>query len=493
MEETGKTIAKNASYLMFSQVATWILTLLLTIILARYLGSERTGKFHLANSLWAMVAVLATFGMDTLLTKEIARRVDKVAVFFSVSAVLRLIIFLFGAAIIVVYARLVGYPQETLQIIYIIGIANLVGQVGGTCSACLQGLEEMKYVSLGTIAAKFVLTVLNIALVLLGMGIVAIAIVDIVAAIASLAIQYYYLNRYERLHFYFEWEMARWMLKESSPYLLVALFLVVYQQVDMVIISLFVNEAAVGWYGASDKLFGTLLFVPTVFITAVFPAISRMYVDDPEALPRLMGKSFNLLLVIGVAIGLGIFLVADQVVLILFGTDFVNSGPILAVTGFIIIFTYQNILLGRYLIAIDRQKNWVWVMAIATIATIPLDILLIPLCQRLFNNGAIGGAVTYLITEFAMFLIGLKLMPAGMLGKQTAQIALRIVLAGVLMVTAVWQIRHLFIAIPITAGAIVYLIGIFLFRAISAEDLALFQSIGQSVLNRLRNRGQKSV
>ena len=89
IQHTGRTIAKNASVLLVSQVITWSLTLLMTLFLPRYLGVSAVGQFHLANSLWAIVAVLASFGMNTLVTKEIARDGSQLSKLISTSIFIR--------------------------------------------------------------------------------------------------------------------------------------------------------------------------------------------------------------------------------------------------------------------------------------------------------------------------------------------------------------------------------------------------------------------
>ena len=61
MNSTSKTIAKNATILMASQLVTWALTFALTIFLPRYLGAVNAGKLTIANSIWAIVAIIATF------------------------------------------------------------------------------------------------------------------------------------------------------------------------------------------------------------------------------------------------------------------------------------------------------------------------------------------------------------------------------------------------------------------------------------------------
>ena len=199
---------------------------------------------------------------------------------------------------------------------------------------------------------------------------------------------------------------------------MVAVSLVVYVQLDVVIISLLVDEAAVGWYSVADQLFATLLFVPTVFITAVFPVLSRMYTHEQDALPHLISKSYDLLLLLGIPIGLGIVVIADPLVVLLFGADFANSGPVLAVLGVVLILMYQNTLLGKFLISIDRQNQWTKVMIVASLATIPLDLIFVQWCQSQFNNGAIGGALAFVVTETGMIFAGLSLLPSGALGRE---------------------------------------------------------------------------
>jgi fatty acid desaturase len=90
-----------------------------------------------------------------------------------------------------------------------------------------------------------------------------------------------------------------------------------------------------------------------------------------------------------------------------------------------------------------------------------------------------------------MLLIGLRLMPKGMLSKHTAKVAVRVGLAGVLMVASVWWIRDLFIVIPVVVGAVVYLTGIFLFRALTDEDLMVLKGLAQTALARLHRQRPK--
>ena len=454
MSETGNTIAKNAGVLMASQLITWGLTLALMIFLPRMLGATSVGQFHLANSIWAIVSIVAAFGMDILLTKEIARDPAKTGDLFGTAVILRAFFYVIGFGGAALYAQWAGYGAETLSVIYIIGFSVFVMQFSELCRAALQGLERMEFISLADILAKAFTTVVGLTLLFLGQGVLVIALVMVGASLVSLTIQGISLRRLQAVSFRFNWQTAKWMLKSSFPYFLVSAFLVVYIQVDIVIISLLVDEEVVGWYGAADGLFATMLFIPSVFITAVFPVLSRMYADESDTLPRLMRKSFDLLALLSIPIGLGVLAIADPLVVLLFGPEFVNSGPVLAVMGIVIILTYQNMLLGRFIISIDRQNAWTVVMAVATFATIPLDLVLIPWCQNTFGNGAIGGALAFVVTESIMMIAGLYLLPKGSLGWGNAWTAVRALTAGLGMVAAIWMWRDAFIAIPVVIGGV---------------------------------------
>lgn len=488
MNKTSRTIAKNASVLMASQLITWALALLLTIFLPRYLGVEAIGRLHLANSLWAIMMIFITFGMDILLTKEIARTPERTSEFLANTTVLRIGIYLIGFGVMAIYARIANYPPETILVIYIIGISSLAGVITGGVQSALQGLERMEFMSIADIIAKAFVTVVAIILLLMGYNVVAIAIVVVFGATISLVIQAYALNRLQPLKFKFDLNVMKWMLAAGFPFLIMYSFLTIYQQVDIVIISILVDEKGVGWYGAADRLFGTLLFAPGVFISAIFPALSRMHASGSGNIRNLIGKSFDLMMLMCVPIGLGLATVAQPFVVLLYGPDFAKSGPILSIMGIVLIMTYLNILLGYLLISTDRQNAWTVVMAVATLATIPLDLLLVPWCERMFGNGAMGGALAFVVTEGGMLAIGLWLIPRGNLGRSNAVRAVKVLLAGFIMVAVTWWLRDKFILLPIILGAVSYVAAIVLLRVIPHEDWVLFQELSRSLLNRFKDR-----
>lgn len=478
---------------MMSQIITWGLSFLLTIFLPRYLGPAGIGQLQLAGSLWAIVAVIATLGTDKLVMKEIARAPDRLNELISTTLLLRTVLFVLAALGMAFYLRLVDYPTQTIWVIWIVGVGALIAQISGSYEAALKGLERMQYTSLATIISFAVGSLFQIVLVLKGYGVMPIAAAGMISTTACLAIQARFLQK----HFAFKpsvnHALIRSVFRASLPYFLVSIAMVVYHQVDIVILSLLADEATIGWYGTAIRLFGTLLFIPNVFVVALFPALSRAYAESQSGSNRLAQKSLNLLMLVGIPLGFGMAVIATPIVVLLYGPSFANSGPVLAILGLVLIMTYMDMLLGFLLISMDRQKTLAVVMLVMTLATIPLDLILVPWAMRTFANGALGGALSYVFTETGIVIAGFALLPKGTFNRENITVVAKLLTAGCVMAALTWVVRDAFLLIPILVGAVTYVGMILILRAIPKEDWDYFFKLGSLVFDRLRRRPAASA
>ncbi len=114
-------IAKNALVLMGTQIVTWGLTLILTVFLPRYLGAVSVGKYQFAQSVWAIVAIFATFGMDTFLTRDIARHPARLPNILWNSILLRIGLFSISLIGLLIFLKLGHYAADTRLIVYVAG------------------------------------------------------------------------------------------------------------------------------------------------------------------------------------------------------------------------------------------------------------------------------------------------------------------------------------------------------------------------------------
>lgn len=483
---SGKTIAKNVGVMMVSQLTTWILSFVLAIFLPRYLGAESIGAIAIANSIWLIMLVLFSFGMDTHLTKSVARDSSKTSEWVSTSLIIRSVFFVISCVFVAAYAIIMKYDNILINIIIIEGATYLLITYNGAFSAALIGLERMEFISISGIVGKVLLTGLSLLLIFLDAGLYPIVAVNVFSTLFSGVILFVAFQRLHPLRVHFNLAAAREMLLESSVYLVSALALVVYQQVDTLFIAALVDTTTVGWYGTAANLFGTLMFLPVVFGTVIFPSLARSYATGDAKLNIIAQRSFDLMFLMSVPVGFGLVVIGQPLVLLLYGPEFAPSGGILMMLGVVLIFTYLNTILGQLLISVDRTASWNVVMIVAIIVTLPIDYVLVPWTAHVFGNGALGGTIAFLVTEFGMVVFAILLLPRHTLGWSNVRNAVLTLIAGLLMMAASWWFRDGLMLVSILVGAFTYVAAVMLLRIIPPEDLLLIKSAVLNVIGRLR-------
>ena len=93
-------------------------------------------------------------------------------------------------------------------------------------------------------------------------------------------------------------------------------------------------------------------------------------------------KSYRLaikyLLIIALPIAIGITLLSNKIILLIYGAEFADSATVLQILIWSLVFTFINSILLRLLIAIDKQKLHTLSTGICAIVNVILNFILIP-------------------------------------------------------------------------------------------------------------------
>lgn len=465
-----RSVTRNIGALVSSQLVTWTLSTLMIWLVPRYLGAAGLGSLQLANSIWAIAVVFATFGTSTLLTVEIARHRSTVGSLLANSIRLRLTIFSVIVPIVAAVLLIGPYNRATIEVTAIVGIGALFSLYVTASESSLYGLQEMGLTSSVRVITKIYVVLATLAVLLLGGRLIPVAIVN-TTAVALTAAMFARLIRKRTGHLNAVSSLSgRTLVVASVPFLAAEATRVIYQQIDTVVMSLLVDREALGFYAAADSVFGSLLFVPVIVTTAMFPAIADLHERSPADVAPLLSRSFNTLLLVSVPIGLGTIIVAPSLVDLVLKPEFEPTASVLAVYGVVVLLSSQTILLGRFALATGRAKFWSMLMIGATVLTIPLDLVLVPWTDRRFDNGAIGGALAYVVTEGLLIVVGMATIGSGMLTRETIARIGRCTVAGALMLAVAWPFRGDFFAIPGAIGVLAYGATILVLRTLSDEE-----------------------
>ncbi len=467
---------------MASQLTTWVLALVLGSLLARRLGPDGSGVVRLATSLWGIVLVLSTFGAGTLITVETARCGGRTPV-LSRALGLQLIVCAVGYVGMFGFVVLAGYPAETTLVVAVYGLSMVPQLVTVDARAAFFGMEQMSRPALADVTGRVLLTVTTVVVLFLNMGVVAVTIVGVANGFFAAGLIVVLLRRSTKFRLRPEFTGLVAIGRAAAPFLLLEATLIIYQQVDTVVMSFLEPATELGWDAAATVLFGTLLFIPTVLLTSLFPAIARLSQADPAAFLLLIRRALRFLVLVGVPIGLGTVALARPVCVLLYGSEFASSGPVLAVYGILIVLMFPIIVLAQHAIVTGQQRTWALFVLVGIVLTIPLDIILVPWCERVFGNGAIGGALSFLVTEALSLVFVLRITARGNVDRTVVRRTVSCIAVGAVMLAVVWPLRERFILMPVVVGAAVYVIGILLLRALDDEE--------KDMISKLVRRGSR--
>ena len=466
-----RSVLANAMHLLYSQAITWILALVIATIQPRLLGPDGQGLIRLAFSLWTIAQVFIGLGTSNLLTLEIARDREQGASIFGPVLTLRLLGFTVSTAAIFGFAIVTGATRQTFVVLALIGFSTLATSLGLAARYALMGFERMGFTAVADVAAKVIQTIGVILVLVGGGGVEGVAACFLAAGLLNALMMFRFLRRFPGCRFRPTLGGSRRILHLSVGFLVAEATLIIYQQVDTIVLAALVDKRELGWYATSDTLFASFLFIPSILLSSLFPVIGRLHVEDPARLRKLVERSFASLLVVGVPIGLGTMVIGAPLALLVYGERFRQAGQILSVLGLVIILVFVTILFGFVAVGTGRQRFWNTVMIVAIVASVPLDIVLVPWMERRHHNGAIGGALSYLITEGFMTVMGLWKIAPQVMSRSSLVRTGKILLAGALMTLASWPWRERLLLIPVGVGAVVYVACIMALRVLTDDEL----------------------
>jgi len=466
-------IRRNVMQMFTAQVITWLIATVLAVVIPRALGPEVLGELSLATSLWLIAAIVIGLGTSMYLQLEIAQSPNTGLAMVGPVIVLRTAAWLLAALVLGTYTLLAGSSTMFALLMALVGFNVLINVWSDVLTTSFLGMERMSIPSFLSIASKATNLVLVLAMLALQFGVYGVVIAGIIAGAWPFL---FLLRRFTGLgHITLKGanRHVSHILRSSWPFMMAGLAVVVYQQIDVIAISWMIGPRDVGWYSTADSLVTSLGAPATVVFAAIFPALGRLHRHDPEGLVRLVQRAFSLLTLAAVPIGLGTMVIAPSFAPMLYGDEFRETGDVLVAFGPVIILSFCTLLFGGVALATERSNLWVAVVLGAAALTIPLDAVLVPWTSDRFGNGAIGGAIAFIITETFQFAIGLWRVAPHLVNRATAWRIGRILIAGGAMMACTWPLREQFILLPIGVGAITYGVAVVALRVVGADERAL--------------------
>ena len=472
---TIQRIAKNTAVLLVANIISKVLSFFYVMYIARYLGAEGFGILSFALAFTGIFGVLTDLGLSPLTVREVAREKSLAVKYLGNITVIKIFLVIITFGLIALTINFLSYPEQTIKVVYLVALSVIFSSFSNMFTSIFQAYEKMEYQSLGQILNSILM--LSGALFAISRGLSVVGFASIYFIVSVIVLGYSFLvSAWKFVLPRIELDFSFWKptIKEALPFGLSGIFITIYYWIDSVMLSLMKGNEVVGWYNAAYRLIVILLFIPSIINIVVFPAMSRFHISSQNSLNLMSRKYFKFMLAIGIPIGVGTTLLADKVILLIFGAGYIQSIIALQILVWAMVFIFANAAFVRLFGSINKQIIVTKITGICMIENIILNLLIIPLFSY------IGASITTVITEFT--IVTLVLIFAYKTGysvqiREFLTNISKVIIASLIMGVFIWKLRSLNLLILVLLSTLLYIGILYIIGGINKEDIELLKQV----------------
>jgi O-antigen/teichoic acid export membrane protein len=391
---------KNTGWMMGEQLLRIVAGLFVGIWVARYLGPEQFGLFSYVLAFAGLFGGLAKLGLDGVVVRELVCQPDRRESYLATAFWLKLL----GALLVVgliISALAVSNNDHATSLLVIIVSMGLFFQSFEVVEFHFQSQVQAKVVSICKVFQLFLSSVIKILLILSNADLIYFVVVS-AFDMFSLAVSYIIAYRVREKSWFstgIDYEIAKDLLKSSWPLMFSTLVVMIYLRIDQIMIKEILGEYELGIYSAASKISEAWYFLPTIISTALFPAVLNVKNDKLEYGRRFL-RIFRFVFLISIFISSILYFMSEELIILLYGDDFIESARILSLHALGMVFAFSGIVSSKWFISENLQIYTLKRTAIGALVNIALNLIMIP------RMGVEGAVYATLISQvLASYLI----------------------------------------------------------------------------------------
>ena len=390
----------NTSWLLGERILRMAISLFVGIYVARYLGPERFGLLSYALSFVWLFSSLASFGLDDILVRELVQRPEQRNNLLGTVFWLKVCgTAVMGIAIAAVL-QFMAEDQRTSWMIVIIAFGFLF-QATNVIEFYFQAQVQSKFTVRAQVVQLLITSLFKIYLVWNKAELVwfALALMLDQAVVAVLFLLMYHWKIEWFPFFSFQWKHAKKLMIDAWPLIFTGMVVSVYMKIDQVMLKEMLDAKAVGVYASAVKLCEAWYFVPTAVMASLFPAVIEARKKSETVYDERIQKLYDLMVWGSVAIALPTTLLADWVILILYGTDFQEAADVLRIYIWAGVFVSLGVASSKWLVTENLQRYLFYRTALGAVLNISCNLWLIPIYG--IRGAGFATLISYFIVAYA--------------------------------------------------------------------------------------------
>lgn len=395
----NKTV-KNAGWLMGEKIIQMLISLVVSLLTARYLGPSDFGLINYAASYTAFFASFCTLGINSLMVKEFVDRPEKEGMVLGTTLVLRGISSFLSALTIIAIVSIVDRDEPTTILVVALCSLGMVFRVFNAFNYWFQRHLKSKFTAIAAFVAYLVTAAYRVVLIILGKSVEWFALATSVDYVCVAILLVIFYKKCAGQGMRFSWQYGKELLGRSKHFILSGLMVAIYAQTDKLMLKQMLDLSQTGFYSTATAVNNMWCFVLSALIDSMYPSVMEAHKAGDEVLFAKRNRQiYALVFYVSVIVAILFNIFADLIIRILYGEAFMDAAMPLRIVSWYTAFSYLGVAREAWVVSKNRQNHLIKIYIGAAIGNVLLNFLLIPLW------GANGAALASLISQILTGLV----------------------------------------------------------------------------------------
>ncbi len=388
-----KSLAKNSILNIVYNILNILFPLVTSSYVTRVLLPAGVGKVAYAQSIVYYFVLMAMLGIPNYGLRETARIRDnqeKKNKLFTELVIINALSTLFSITLYTILVVRVAELREQFWLFFATGLLIVFNLIN--FEWLYQAEEEYSYIVKRSIAVKLISMATIFIFVRNKNDYVVYALISTLASAANYIFNFINLRHYVSFDF-----NDIEIVKHLKPIFIMAggIFLSsIYSKIDITMLGALTSDEITGYYTYGHKIVELVATVATA-ITGVFaPRLSYYFKNDIDKFYELLETGIDILLLVVPPMAVGIFIMAPEIIKILFGVQFLRSAKTVRLLSVLVIIkSFGDLLCYQLTMCTGNEKERLPASFMASVANVIGNLLLIPMLAE------IGAAISSVISE----------------------------------------------------------------------------------------------
>lgn len=402
----GNRVLTNVKWVVICKTIQSLTQLLIGMLTARYLGPDNYGLINYAKSVVAFAIPFMRLGLDITLTKELVDNSEQQDRIMGTALVMEMVSSLVCLGAVTGFVSVFNHGEpQTIVVCVLYGI-SMFFQAVELIQHWFHSNLKSKYPSVAALISYGIISIIKIYLLASAKSVYWFAIVySAEYGIVGLLLMVQYFRK-EKRTLGFSFSLAKKMFNRGKYYIWAALMVSMFQNTDHVMIKLMVGNDENGYYTAAITAVGVVQFVYMAIIDSVRVVILENKKTDEQAYRRNLAGLYGLVTYMSLMQSIAFVVLANPIVRILYGSEYLDAVPILRLLVWYVAFSYMGVIRNIWILAEEKQSILWKINLMGALLNVLLNALLIPVW------GACGAAMASVITQiFTNFVLGFAYKP----------------------------------------------------------------------------------